>query len=212
MKDLHRLLISAKVAAITIAMMVFSSPVFAQEDYPAIQLRTNGLYDLAASPNLGIEIQTDLGIAWQLDYIGAWWNSDARHRFFSNYAFQTELRYYIDHNNDGFPYTGHHAGVYGQLATYDFEFGGTGYLCRNLDDSFGIGVSYGYTKALTDRLSVDFTVGLGYFSSKYDRYKPNTDDTGYTRSDSRKLTFFGPTKLEVSLVWNINYENRKSYK
>lgn len=89
-----------------------------------VQLHTNGLYDLALCPNVGVELQTEIGLAFQLDYVGAWWNSPSRNRFYSNYAFQTELRYYLDHKDDAFAFDGWHAGLYGQMATYDFEFGG----------------------------------------------------------------------------------------
>ena len=92
----------------------------------AVQLHTNGLYDLALCPNIGLELQTDLGLAWQCDYIGAWWSNNSKHRYWQNYAFQMELRYYLGHDHQDTPYFGHHIGVYGQLATYDFEFGGTG--------------------------------------------------------------------------------------
>lgn len=178
---------------------------------PAVQLRTNTLYDLAATPNIGLEIQTDLGIAWQLDYMGAWWNNNGKHRYFSNYAFQTEVRYYLDRSH-GFPYTGHHAGLYGQMATYDFEFGGKGYMCRDLDKTFGIGLSYGYALRLSKWWSADFTIGIGYFQSKYDCYKPNCYENGYYRTGTKTLRFFGPTKVEVALVWNINYSNRFIFK
>ena len=173
----------------------------------AVQLRSNGLYDLTLCPNFGIEIQTDLGLAWQLDYVGAWWNSDSRHRYFSNYGFQTELRYYFSAKKQMMPYTGHHAGIYYQLATYDFEFGGTGYQCNDLKRSQGLGVSYGYSMPLSSRFSLDFTAGLGYFGSKYTVYEPSGD--WYRPTSEKKLTWFGPTKLEVSIVWNINSKNDK---
>ena len=143
---LIRLHITARLVASIMAVLSVTA-IEAQEIYrvesapAAVQLRTNGLYDLALCPNIGIEIQTDLGIAWQLDYVGAWWNSPSRNRFYSNYAFQTEIRYYLDCEQMTFPYTGHHIGLYGQMMTYDFEFSGTGYQSRDLDMTFGIGAN-----------------------------------------------------------------------
>lgn len=167
-----------------------------------IQLRTNTLYDLALCPNVGIEIQTAQGCAWQLDYIGAWWNSDFQHRYWSTYGFQTELRYYWEHPFFITPFKGHHVGLYSQWVTYDFEFGGTGYQSRHLDQSWGVGVSYGYSIPFSDRWSLDLTAGLGYFQSRYDVYEPCQGH--YWRTDTRRRRFFGPTKLEASLVWNLN--------
>jgi len=179
----------------------------AEESSLAVQLRTNGLYDLALCPNVGLELQTDLGLAFQLDYVGAWWNSQKNNRYFSNYGLQTELRYYFASPKMDFPYTGHHAGVYFLMATYDFEFGGTGYQCKDLDKSIGFGISYGYSKPISRRLSLDFTLGIGYFTSKYTVYEPST--SWYRATGYKKLTWFGPTKAEVTLVWNLNKNNNR---
>ena len=195
------------------AMLLCGMTATAQEFYreqapPAtVQLRANSLYYLAACPNVGVEIQTDLGIAWQLDYIGAWWNSN-RH-YYSNYALQTEARYYFDSRTERMPYYRHHIGLYGQLATYDFCFGSRGYLSRNLDYSWGIGVSYGYAFRLSNRWHLDLTMGMGFFQSQYETYHPTS--TWYMHDDTRRLKYFGPTKLEVTFVWNINAKNYPKY-
>ena len=181
------------------------------EDSPSatFQLRTNGLYDLALCPNIGLEFQTSLGLAFQLDYIGAWWNSPSRNRFYSNYGFQSEIRYYFKHKEYGSaPFRGLHAGFYGQMATYDFEFGNTGYLCRDLDKSFGLGLSGGYTIRITRRWSLDLTLGLGYFQSKYKVYEPLSYTDGWVETATKVLRFWGPTKAEVTFVWNLNKDNK----
>lgn len=194
--------------ATAIAVTINAQEIYRTETAPAtVQLRTNGLYDLALCPNIGVEIQTDLGLAWQLDYVGAWWNNDGRHRYFSNYAFQTEIRYYLNSRKTGMTYNGHHVGLYGQMATYDFEFGGKGYQSRDLDYTFGIGGAYGYRFPLSSRWALDLTVGLGYFQSRYDAYDPT--EHGYRKTDTHRLTFWGPTRLEAAFVWNINGKNNK---
>lgn len=170
-------------------------------------LRTNGLYDLALSPNVGLEFQTDLGLAFQFDYVGAWWNSPSKNRFFSNYGFQAEARYYFKHKNTANPFRGLHAGVYGQMATFDFEFGGEGVQCPNLDDAWGLGLSGGYTLPISRRWAIDFVLGLGYFTAKYKTYDP-TYNGGYQATGTKRLKFFGPTKLEVSFVWSLNKDNK----
>lgn len=213
---LTRLKITARLVAIIMAVISVATTkaqeIYRVESAPAaVQLRSNGLYDLALCPNIGIEIQTDLGLAWQLDYIGAWWNNDGKHRYFSNYAFQTELRYYLASTKMAFSYTGHHVGLYGQMITYDFEFGGTGYQSRDLDYTFGIGAAYGYSFPLSKRWSLDLTIGMGYFQSRYDVYHPEEKHTrnGYRRDETRRLKFWGPTRLEATFVWNINSFNDK---
>ena len=174
---------------------------------PTFQLRTNGLYNLALSPNIGLEWQSSLGLAFQFDYVGAWWNSPSKNRFFSNYGFQTEIRYYFKHKNTANPCGGLHAGVYGQVATFDCEFGGEGVQCPNLDDAWGLGLSGGYTLPISRRWAIDFVLGLGYFTAKYKTYDP-TYNGGYQATGTKRLKFFGPTKLEVSFVWSLNKDNK----
>lgn len=173
------------------------------------QLRTNGLYDLALCPNIGLEFQTSLGLAFQFDYVGAWWNSPSKNRFFSNYGFQSEIRYYFKKDNPAIPFRGLHVGVYGQMVTYDFEFGGEGYQCPALDDSFGLGISGGYSMPISKKWNIDFTLGLGYFQSKYSVYEPNVNNTKWIETNKKRLKFWGPTKAEVTFVYNLNKRNKK---
>ncbi len=185
--------------------------VYAVDDKPTtVQLRTNAIYWLALSPNISVELQTNLGMAFVAEYTGAWWNDYTRNRFFRNYIFQTEGRYYLDKGKMNTPYYGHHIGIYGQMGTYDFEFGGRGRICRDLEMTFGVGISYGYSIPVSRHFNIDLTVGIGYLHSRYDEYMPAPDsDSGYRKIETRKLNFLGPTKLEASLVWNINTKNEK---
>lgn len=199
----------------TLLMIAMPALTKAQEVYAVegnsttVQLRTNGLYWLALSPNIGAELQTDLGIAVLMDYTGAWWNNNNKHRYWSNYAFQVEGRYYLESKEHSAPYKGHHVGLYGIMATYDFEFGGKGYQSSDLYKTFSVGASYGFSMPLTRKLSLDFTAGLGYVQSHYDVYVPMNGR--YVRTNKKCLRYFGPSKLEVSLVWNINKENNKKH-
>lgn len=185
---------------------------YPETQHAALQLRTNALYDLALCPNIGIEVQTDIGLALTADYIGAWWNSPSRNRYYSNYGLQAGLRYYVSDRKKGLPYARHHIDLYGQMATYDFEFGGKGYMSRNLDMTWGIGAGYGYTLPLSERFSIDFMVGFGYLRSRYLIYHPSGEI--YVPERYKVLDYFGPTRLEATLVWNINKKNndkKKSY-
>ena len=212
MKLSQRYLHTFRAAMLAIVLLTVSAAhaqeIYRMESEPAAaQLRTNGLFDLALCPNIGFEIQTDIGIGFQLDYTGAWWNSHARNRYYSNYGLQTELRYYFGHKGQQMPYTKHHAGAYFQMLTYDFEFGGKGYQSRDLDMTVGFGLSYGYVIPLNKHFSFDMTVGIGYFSSKYYLYEPYGD--WYRATNYKRMRFFGPTKLEATLVWNLNKRNNK---
>lgn len=214
-RHIYRKAAAAVIAALlttVTAMAQRSMYYYPEKEHAAVQLRTNSLYWLAVCPNVGMEIQTDLKLSFQADYIGAWWNSPSRNRYFSNYALQAGLRYYFNAEKGKFPYYGHHAGVYGQMLTYDFEFGGTGYQSKNLNSSWGLGISYGYSFPISSRLALDFTLGLGFLNSSYVVYHPSGEV--YIPTKEKNLRYIGPTKLEATLVWNINKKHgnkKKNY-
>jgi len=167
-----------------------------------LNLKTNTLYDFAGCPNIGVDVRKDCW-AFQTDWIFAWWNHPATHHYYSNYGIQSEIRYYVPQWNH------QHVGLYGHLVTYDFEFGGVGHLARKLKDSFGIGAAYGYEIYLTADLNLDFTVGLGYFQSRYDKYEPSYFNSAYYRTATGTLRYFGPTRLEVGLIWKLKPQFKK---
>ena len=97
------------------------------------------------------------------------------------------------------------------MLTYDFETGGRGYMGGEpggtLFDraNFAGGVEYGYSLPVGRRLNLDFTIGVGYMGGKYYEYKP-IDDC-YVWQATKQRHYFGPTKLEVSLVWLLGRDN-----
>ena len=101
--------------------------------------------------------------------------------------------------------------MYGGAITYDFEFGGKGYMGgkpgHNLWDRcnwFG-GIEYGYSLPIARRLNIDFTIVLGYLGGKLLEYEP--EDGHYVWQKTKRIHWFGPTKAEVSLVWLIGCGN-----
>ena len=101
--------------------------------------------------------------------------------------------------------------MYGQLLTYDFEFGGKGQIAGvpggDLWDkaNWAAGVEYGYSLPIARRLNIDFTIGLGYMGGTYYEYTPI--DNCYVWQATKQRHWWGPTKLEVSLVWLLGHGN-----
>lgn len=157
-------------------------------------LKTNLLYDAVLIPNLSAEFH--LTKNWSIigSWHCAWWSKDSRHRFERTYGGELEVRRYFNRRR----LTGHHVGVYGMGLTYDLEWGHKGYIS---DFSYGGGISYGYSLAVSRHLHFDFTLGLGYLGGKYKTYEPQ--DGHYVWQETRNRHWWGPTKLEVSLVWLI---------
>jgi hypothetical protein len=176
-----------------------------------IGIKTNLLYDLAATPNIGLDVY--LGKQWSIDanWMYAWWKTDIHHRYWRVYGGDLAVRKWFGKKALQKPLTGHHIGVYGQILTYDFEWSGRGYLGDRW--TYGGGLEYGYSAPIARRLNLDFTIGIGYLSGEYKEYLPI--DNHYVWQVTKMRQWFGPTKLEVSLVWligkgNINKRSMKN--
>jgi hypothetical protein len=173
-----------------------------------MSISTNALYDLALIPNIGVEFY--LGKNWSIDanWHYAWWKSDARYHYWRTYGGDIALRRWFGKKAAQKPLTGHHAGVYGQLLTYDFELGGRGYLADRW--SYAAGIEYGYSLPIARRLNLDFNLGLGYHWGEYKEYLPI--DGHYVWQATKNRKYFGPTKAEISLIWLIGRDNYNSKK
>ena len=168
-----------------------------------MSVSTNALYDLLLIPNIGAEIY--LGKDWSLDanWHYAWWKTDKRHRYWRTYGGDLAIRKWFGKASKIKPLTGHHVGLYGQILTYDFEWGGRGYLADKW--SWAAGIEYGYSLPIARRLNLDFNIGLGYHWGEYKEYLPI--DNHYVWQATKNRQFFGPTKAEISLVWLIGCDN-----
>lgn len=118
------------------------------------------------------------------------------------------VRRYFGAASERKPLTGHHVGLYGQIITYDFELGHRGYLAPKW--SWAAGVEYGVAMPIGRRLNIDLSVGLGYLHGKYYEYLPI--DQCYVWQATKKRHWWGPTKVEASLVWLLGHGNENKKK
>ena len=168
----------------------------AQKVYMAI--RTNMLYDVALTPTIGVDFH--LGRNWSLgaNWTYAWWHKDSWAYYHRVYGGDINLRKYFGASARRRPLSGHHIGVYAQAFTYDFEYGSTGFLSNF---SYGGGLEYGYSLPVSKTLNIDFSIGCGYLGGEYKVYDPIDDH--YVWRETRQRHWYGPTKAEISLAWNI---------
>lgn len=174
-------------------------------------LKSNMLYDALAIPNLYAEFY--LGKNWTIAGGGmyAWWSYDRRHRYWRAYGADLTVRRWFGKAADRKPLTGHHLGINAGVVTFDYEWGGTGYMGGKphgtlLDRClFNAGVEYGYSLPIAERFNIDFSIAAGYLGGKYIKYFPHEDY--YVKDSEYKITYFGPTKAEISLVWLIGRGN-----
>ena len=194
--------------------MVEVVPATAKPFYMTV--KTNMLYDVLAVPNIGIEFYLGRNFSVAANWMYGWWNTDRNHRYWRIYGGDLAVRYWLGKKAQEKPLQGHHIGIYGQAFTYDFEWGGKGYMGGKPGGTlwdktnYAAGVEYGYSLPIARRLNIDFTLGVGYWGGRYYEYIPL--DGHYVWQVTKNRHWFGPTKAEISLVWLLgrgNSNNRK---
>lgn len=181
-----------------------------------MSLSTNMLYDALLVPNIGAEFYLGKNLSVTANWMYGWWSKNSRHRYWRIYGGDLAVRYWFGKAAKEKPLTGHHAGVYGTIFTYDFEFGGRGQMGGKPGGSlweraqYAAGIEYGYSLPIARRLNLDFTLGVGYMGGTYYDYRPI--DGHYMWQKTVRRHWFGPTKLEVSLVWLIGHGNANKSK
>ena len=171
----------------------------------ALALKTNMLYDVLLVPNIGLEFCAGKGWSVGANVMYAWWSREKSDFFWRIYGGELYARKYLGRQAAAKPFTGHHVGVYGEIFDYDFELGGRGYMGGEPGGTlwdkmnYAMGVEYGYSLPITRGLSLDFTLGIGYWGGQYCTYEPQ--DGEYVWQETWQRHWFGPTKAEVSLVW-----------
>lgn len=168
-----------------------------------ISARTNMLYDLALIPNIGLDIYLGKNFSLSGNWMYAWWKNDNIYWYWRTYGGDLGVRYWFGKAAKAKPLTGHHVGLYGQIITYDFELGGRGYLGDRW--TYGGGIEYGYSLPIARRLNIDFNLGFGYLGGEFKEYLPI--DGHYVWQATKRRQFIGPTKAEISLVWQIGRGN-----
>lgn len=176
-------------------------------------LKTNLLYDALAIPNIGAEFY--VGKNWSVvgNWMYGWWDNDRTHHYWRAYGGDLAVRKWFGKAANDKPLTGHHLGLFAGVVTFDFEFGGKGYMGglphRTLWDrcNYMAGVEYGYSLPVAKRLNIDFTIGIGYLGGKMIEYEPK--DEIYIWEKTKNYNWVGPTKVEISLVWLIGCDNYK---
>lgn len=174
-------------------------------------IKSNMLTDAVLLPNIGVEFYLGGNTSIAANWTYAWWKSDNVNWYSRNYGGDIALRVWLGRRAKEKPLTGHHIGVYGQVLTYDFLVGKTGYIAgKPGGDIFdranvGVGLEYGYSLPVARRLNIDFSLGVGYLWGEYYEYTP-VDDC-YVWQATKKHHYAGPTKAEISLVWLLGRNN-----
>ncbi|SHF93820.1 DUF3575 domain-containing protein [Dysgonomonas macrotermitis] len=161
---------------------------------PSFAIKTNALYWLTTTPNLGIEI--GLSDKFTLDISGNYnpWDFGDNKKI-KHWLVQPEIRYWFCER-----FNGHFIGFHGHYS--EFNVGGIKMLGieehRYEGNLYGGGISYGYQWVLSNRWSLEATVGAGYAHIDYDKYR--CEECG-TKLKSDSKNYWGPTKVGLSVIY-----------
>ena len=155
-------------------------------DNTVLALKNNLLYDLALAPNIEIEIP-----------VGKRSNS-SKEICYQLISGGIESRYWLGNRELHNRLNGHFFGLYIEGGIYDFQFKGNGYQGKYYGAA---GFTYGYSTLLSRHLALEFSLGIGYLTTEYQKYTPYEGSLVWMSSGN--YTFIGPTKAKISLVWLI---------
>lgn len=171
--------------------------VFAQR----FAVKTNLLYDLTTTANLGVEV--GLAPKWSFDLSGnvnAWNVSDMRMR---QWSVQPEARYWLCERFNGHFFGLHALG--GQLNFGNLKWNIPFFGFDDLKDTrhqgwfVGAGIAYGYSWILSRHWNIEAELGVGWIMSNTDVYP--CAECGTAIEKGKKQNYFGPTKLAVNLEY-----------
>lgn len=180
------------------------SPISQIEEKTLLALKTNLLYDAVTA--LNFEIEVPIGERWSVavEDVFPWWTWGPNR---NKYAFQmweigVEPRYWFKKGEDADRLAGHFAGAYLMSSIYDFQYDKA--ICYQ-GEYWSAGLTYGYAVRIGDRLNLEASVSVGYLSSDYRHYQPDPEygKLYADKFETGTMSYFGPTKLKVSLVLPI---------
>lgn len=154
-------------------------------------LRANLLRWATLTPDLGLEWH--ISDRWSLGAGGSWtsWSWRDRKRRYALWEVAPEVRYYMGRERRGY------LGLLFKTGAFNYKFSETG----RQGDLVGGGLTGGYILPLGKRLSLDFSLGLGYLNADYEKY--TVIDGVRVRRGNETAEWWGPVHAGITLKWNL---------
>jgi hypothetical protein len=171
---------------------------------PLWNIKTNLLYDLTTTINLGAEFRVGGNMSLDVPFnYNPWTFSD--NRKWKHFLVQPELRWWLG----GEVFRGHFVGAHAHYAFYNVGNLPSGPFSEYMQqhrfqgNAYGIGGSWGYRWNFNHRWGLEATVGVGYIYKDYEVFECRTCGEFIA---SEQKHYFGPTKVGLSLVFGIGGE------
>lgn len=173
---------------------------------PLFLVKTNLLNDLAITPNIEFDIPVarHWSIAAEFNY-GWWLKRDNSFCWQIEYG-GVDVKYWIKPTSAEYNSMDKWwVGVFYNLGIYDFQFKAS----DGVQGRFNVmaGASFGYVYSVNDYLSFDFSLGVGYMSTIYQKYY--TFNNVIVKSGSPVRMGLPCPKAEISLSFIIFKHNKK---
>ncbi|MDR2039799.1 MAG: DUF3575 domain-containing protein [Bacteroidales bacterium] len=154
-------------------------------------LHTNLLYDLALTPNIGVEYYPNKRIGFVVNALWSHIDWDDGKKTYRSWAVLPEVRFHWLKNKRLY------TGAVFQLGKLNLKLGKTG----RQGNMAGGGIIFGYLIGLGKRISLDTGLAFGYTRFEHDTYQ-YIEGTN-VKEDTKTKHFFGPVKVNAALVWKI---------
>ncbi|OUO24246.1 hypothetical protein B5F91_00935 [Bacteroides sp. An322] len=160
-------------------------------DSYTLSLRANLLRWATLTPDLGLEWR--ISPSWGILVNGSWtsWSWNDKDRRYALWEVMPEVRWYLGEKKAWY------VGAMFKAGQFNYKFSGTG----RQGDLLGGGITGGYQLRLTEALSMDFSLGLGYLNADTERY--DVIDGVRVRSGNETKHWIGPVNAGVTLVWKL---------
>lgn len=183
-------------------------------------------YGFCPMPNLEVEYYPmDGHWTYGATFDFPWWKGNtSNHKYFELNNYQLYARYYWHEGTEGF--RGLYFQAYAHAFLYQIGFSATkGWIGEGAGG--GLGVGYVMPLSRDGHWRLDFSMQLGLFVTKYDPfvygcpvegvedglyYYDYTGDADLFRKREYALTWFGPTRIGVSISYDLLYRRGKDKK
>ena len=170
--------------------------------------KTNLLFDAASA--LNVEVEIPIGQQWSVagEWIFPWWLWERKQVCLQVLSGNLEGRYWWGERQEKSPLTGWFTGLYTGAGLYDLEWKTKGYQGEFF---IAAGLSGGYAHPITKsgNLRMEYALGIGFMQTKYREYTPRNGGEILAWQKDGRYSWFGPTRAKVSLVWMIDFKNKK---
>ena len=184
----------------------YPAPLYRKNSRMVAALKTNLLYDVLTALNFEVEIPIGNRFSVAVEDVFPWWHHG------NKWAFQVwqmgiEGRYWFNKCRQPDLLRGHFGGVYVMSAKYDLQYR------RDFNyqgEYWSAGLTYGYSMPIGKYFNLEFSASFGYASIAYRHYNPSQGWGELVRDPYKwgRKGYFGPTKLEVSLVLPLKFTYR----